>query len=65
MDTTSTATVKFTREEIEVILNSLKLILNTDLPIDEDFLKPYYVLKLDLEEIRKSLVDGEQQVNNV
>ena len=64
MDETSTALIKLTRQEIEILLNSLEKILNTDLPIDEDFLKPYYNLKMDLQKIRKDLIDGEQQINN-
>jgi hypothetical protein len=35
----STATIKFSRQEIETLLNALDLALSINLPIDEDFLK--------------------------
>ena len=65
MKETSTAIVKLTRQEIETIINTLNFILTTNLPIDEEFLKPYHKLKTDLKLIRKKMIDGEQQVNNL
>jgi hypothetical protein len=59
----STATIKFSRQEIETLINTLDLVLSMDLPIDEDFLKPYHSVKKDLGDIRKQLIEGEQQLN--
>ena len=59
----STATIKFSRQEIETLINTLDLVLSMDLPIDEDFLKPYYSVKKDLSDIRKQLIEGEQESN--
>ena len=61
MKETSTVIIKLTRQEIEVIINTLNFILTTNLPIDADFLKPYHNLKTDLIRIRRDLIDGEQQ----
>ena len=33
------------------------------MPIDEEFLKPYHSVKKDLNDIRKQLIDGEQESN--
>jgi len=59
----STATIKFSRQEVEILINTLELVLSTNLPIDKDFLKPYEVLKKDLHNIRKQLIEGEQRSN--
>ena len=59
----STATIKFSRQEIETLINTLDLVLSINLPIDEDFLKPYYSVKKDLSDIRKQLIEGEQESN--
>jgi hypothetical protein len=59
----STATIKFSRHEVEILLNTLNFILSTNLPVDEEFLKPYYALKSDLNKIRTQLLDGEQKTN--
>ena len=59
----STATIKFSRQEIETLLNALDLALSINLPIDEEFLKPYHSVKKDLNDIRKQLIDGEQESN--
>jgi len=59
----STATIKFSRQEVEILINTLELVLSTNLPIDKDFLKPYEVLKKDLHDIRKQLIEGEQRSN--
>jgi len=59
----STATIKFSRQEVEILLNTLEFILSTNLPVDEEFLKPYHSLKQDLKGIRKQLVEGEQAKN--
>ena len=60
---TSTATIKFSKSEVEILLNTLEFILSTNLPVDEEFLRPYYSLKKDLKGIRKQLVEGEQARN--
>tara|TARA_Y100000361_G_C11142710_1_gene336085 strand:- start:1453 stop:1647 length:195 start_codon:yes stop_codon:yes gene_type:complete len=62
MKETSTAIIKLTRQEIDTIINTLNFILTTNLPIDEDFLKPYHRLKTDLKVIRKRLIEGEQEL---
>ena len=59
----STATIKFSRQEIETLINTLDIVLSMDLPIDEDFLKPYHSVKKDLSHIRKQLIEGEQESN--
>ena len=41
---TSTATIKFSKEEVEILLNTLEFILSTNLTVDEEFLRPYYSL---------------------
>ena len=62
MKETSTVIIKLTRQEVEVMINTLNFILTTNLPIDEDFLKPYHRLKTDLKVIRKRLIEGEQEL---
>jgi len=59
----STATIKFSRQEVETLINTLDLVLSMDLPIDENFLKPYHSVKKDLSDIRKQLIEGEQESN--
>ena len=44
---TSSATIKFSRQEIEILINTLELVLTTNLPIDKNFLKPYEVIRKD------------------
>lgn len=58
---TSTATIKMTRQEITTVINTLDFICTINLPIDNEFLKPYEKLKTDLMKIEKQLIDGEQQ----
>ena len=59
----STATIKFSRQELETLINTLDLVLSMNLPIDEEFLKPYHSVKKDLIHIRKQLIEGEQESN--
>ena len=59
----STATIKFSRQEIEILINTLEFILSTNLPIDKDFLKPYEVIRKDLTIIKNQLISGEEKSN--
>ena len=60
---TSTATNKFSRQEIEILINTVELVLSTNLPVDKDFLKPYEVIRKDLTDIVNQLKEGEQKSN--
>jgi len=59
----STATIKFSKQEVEILINTLEFILSINLPINEEFLKPYEVLRKDLNIIKKQLIEGEQSSN--
>ena len=61
----STATIKFSRQEIEQLIKSivLRLKVGDSLGIDEEK-ESYNTLKKDLIEIKQQLTNGEQKTNN-
>ena len=55
----TTATIKFTKEEINLLINNIDFMLSLNIPIEEEWLKPYHKLKEDLLKISKEIVEGE------
>tara|TARA_R110002051_G_C8723923_1_gene497082 strand:- start:254 stop:466 length:213 start_codon:yes stop_codon:yes gene_type:complete len=56
---TTTATIKFTKEEVNLLINNIDFMLSLNIPIEEEWLKPYHKLKEDLLKISKEIVEGE------
>jgi len=63
---TSTATIKFSRQEIEQLIKSivLRLKVGTTFVKDEEE-ESYSRLKKDLTKIKQELTDGEQKTNGI
>tara|TARA_R100001244_G_C5118976_1_gene123036 strand:- start:378 stop:584 length:207 start_codon:yes stop_codon:yes gene_type:complete len=56
----TTATIKFTKEEVNLLINNIDFMLSLNIPIEEEWLKPYHKLKEDLLKISKEIIEGEQ-----
>jgi|APSaa5957512535_1039671.scaffolds.fasta_scaffold162415_1 hypothetical protein len=62
----STATIKFSKDEINQLIRAIVLRNNVAKSFMEDSEKEAYKkLKSDLEKIIKNIIEGEQQVNNL
>jgi|TARA_R110002074_G_scaffold146644_2_gene296313 hypothetical protein len=62
----STATIKFSKDEINQLIRAIALRNNVAKSFIEDSEKEAYKkLKSDLEKIIKNIIEGEQQVNNL
>lgn len=62
----STATIKFSKDEINQLIRAIALRNNVAKSFMEDSEKEAYKkLKSDLEKIIKNIIEGEQQVNNL
>ena len=59
----STALIKFSKSEIEIIINSLHMTTTTIIPTEENgqWKKPYEAILKDLIDIKKSLLEKERQ----
>lgn len=64
MISTPTVTIKLTKAEVELIVNSLSYLTSINLPIESDFLKPYVWLLDDLKKINTYVQDGIRNKEN-
>ena len=53
----ATITIKLTKAELETMIKSLNFLSSLNVPIENDWLKPYYTLERDLEIINKRVND--------
>ena len=53
----ATITIKLTKAELETMIKSLNFLSSLNVPIENDWLKPYYTLERDLEIINKRIND--------
>jgi Holliday junction resolvase RusA-like endonuclease len=61
----STATIKFSKDEINQLIRAIALRNNVSKSFPKDSEKEAYKkLKSDLENIVRNIIEGEQQVNN-
>ena len=64
MISTPTVTIKLSKAEVELIVNSLSYLTSINLPIESDFLKPYVWLLDDLKKINTYVQDGIRNKEN-
>jgi hypothetical protein len=59
-----TALIKFTRGEIELLINSLHMSISTVVPCvsDGEWKKPYERIKSDLIDVKEQLIEGEREI---
>ncbi len=50
-------TIKLSKTELETMIKSLEFLSTMNVPIENDWLKPYYTLQRDLELINKKVDD--------
>ena len=60
-----TALIKFTKSEIQLLINSLHMSISTFVPCvdNSEWKRPYKKLKKDLKKIRNQLTEKEREIN--
>ena len=67
MKNKSTALIKLTKAEINLLVQNIDFVLSLNIPIEKEWLKPYVKIKEDLKKIELQLIEGdkEQHIPNI